>query len=100
MIIDMSVKNGNGLYNGCQIEETAGRNNLVTPIAQAVSIIGRNANSIIEGTAAADRQEVTLTGPAPIWAYLVVFHCLVHKYTKVYYDDGRGNRCLVAAHGA
>ncbi len=44
-------------------------------------------------------KEVTLTGPMAVWAYLVVFHAVVHKTRRVYYDDGHGNRVLVAAHG-
>jgi hypothetical protein len=97
MIIDMSIKRGD-LYDGCDIENVAGRPNLTTPIAQAADLIGRNIQRIIEGMTG--EREVTLTGPAPIWAYLVIFHAVVHRFNAVYYDDGKGNKVLVAAHGA
>lgn len=33
--------------------------------------------------------------------YLVIFHAVVHRFGKVWYDDGRGSKpVLVAAHGA
>lgn len=98
MKIDLSLKN-DALYAGCQIEEVAGRLNLVTPVSEAVNIVGRNIASIIEATPATDRDEVTLTGPMAVWAYLIVFHTVVHKFRRVNYDDGRTGSVLVAAHG-
>lgn len=85
------------LYNGCMVEEVAGRLNLTTPVEQAANIVGRNIATIV--AEAEDRSEVVLTGPMAVWAYLVVFHAVVHAFARVYYDDGRGNRVLVAAHG-
>lgn len=96
--IDLSLKNDR-LYAGCEIEEVAGRLNLKTPVAEAVNIVGRNIAAIVEGITAAERGEVTLTGPMAVWAYLVVFHAVVHRFGKVYYDDGRSGTVLVAAHG-
>ncbi len=95
MQIDLSLKN-TILYAGCEIEEVAGRLNLTTPVDEAVNIVGRNVQDIME---VEDRQEIKLTGPMAVWAYLVVFHAIVHKFSRVYYDDGRGNCVLVAAHG-
>ncbi|HEX9943041.1 MAG TPA: hypothetical protein VGG03_13565 [Thermoanaerobaculia bacterium] len=46
-----------------------------------------------------DPDEVVLTGSMAIWAYLVVFHFLHGKTRRIYYEDGRGTRVLVAAHG-
>jgi len=40
-----------------------------------------------------------LTGAMAIWAYLAVFHLLHGKTRRIYYQDGRGERLLVAAHG-
>ena len=71
--------------------------NLTTPVDEAVGIVGRNIAAIVAATE--DRSEVTLTGPMAVWAYLVVFHAVVHAFARVYYDDGRGNKVLVAAHG-
>ena len=91
--IDLSLTN-EVLYEGCEVEEVAGRLNLTTPVADAVNIVGRNINQM---NLAGD--EVTLTGPMAVWSYLVVFHAVVHRFAKVYYDDGRNGKVLIAAHG-
>ena len=96
MKIDLALTNDK-LYNGCTTGEVAGRRNLTTPVDEAVGIVGRNIAAIVAATE--DRSEVTLTGPMAVWAYLVVFHAVVHAFARVYYDDGRGNKVLVAAHG-
>jgi len=93
MKIDLSLKNA-VLYNGCEIEEVAGRLNLTTPVKDAVNIVGRNIAAM-----EIDPKEVTLTGPMAVWSYLIVFHAVVHKTTKVIYDDGRSGAVLIAAHG-
>ena len=98
MKIDLSLNNKE-LYAGCEIEEVAGRGNLKTPVKDAVNIVGRNIRGIVQAAPAADRIEVTLTGPMAVWAYLVVFHGVVHAFSKVYYDDGRSGPVLIAAHG-
>ena len=98
MQIDLSLKNS-ALYAGCQIEEVAGRLNLTTPVADAVGIIGRNIAAMVAAIPAADRDEVTLTGPMAVWSYLIVFHAVVHAFRRVQYDDGRSGPILVAAHG-
>lgn len=86
------------LYSGCSIVEVGGRLALKTSPAEASNIVGRNAAAIIEVTPASERDEVILTGPMAVWAYLVVFHQVVHKFRKVIYDDGRGGVVLVAQH--
>lgn len=91
--LDLSLNNEQ-LYSGCQIEEVAGRKNLVTPISEAVNIVGKNAHDM---NLAGD--EITLTGAMAVWSYLIVFHAVVHRFRKVYYDDGRSGAVLVAAHG-
>ena len=93
MIIDLSLTN-NQLYAGCSVDEVAGRLNLTTPVAEAISIVGRNVNSM-----EIDPEEVELTGPMAVWSYLIVFHAVVHKTRRVYYNDGRSGKVLVAAHG-
>jgi hypothetical protein len=86
--------NNTDLYQGCEVEEVAGRLNLTTPVEEAVSVVGKNiANMELSG------DEITLTGPMAVWAYLVVFHAIVHRYKRVYYDDGRSGTVLIAAHG-
>lgn len=91
--IDLSLKNKD-LYKGCVVEEVAGRLNLSTPVSEAVNIVGKNvAEMDLHG------DEIELTGPMAVWAYLVVFHAVVHRFNKVWYNDGRNESVLVAAHG-
>ena len=91
--IDLSLNN-NELYEGCEVTEVAGRKNLTTPISEAINIVGRNvAQMDLRG------DEITLSGPMAVWAYLVIFHAVVHTFSKVWYDDGRNGKVLVAAHG-
>ena len=113
MKLDLSLTNTQ-LYAGCEIETVAGRANLKTPVAVAVDLVGRNIAEMVqtyrhacdeEGnhTAgySADMSEVTLTGgPMAVWAYLIVFHAVVHCFGRVYYDDGRSGPVLIAAHGS
>ena len=99
MIIDLSLKN-NALYAGCEVESVAGRLNLVTPISQAIEIVGTKIGNIIAMIPQVDRTSVTLTGPMAVWSYLVVFHAVVHAFTEVKYNDGRSGDVLIARHGA
>ncbi len=94
---DLSLNN-KILYTGCDIEEVAGKFNLHTPVNDAINLIGKNAAAIVDELAGTDI-EITLTGAMAVWAYLAVFHLVVHRFSRVYYDDGRGNKVLVAAHG-
>lgn len=97
-IFDLSLANTD-LYAGCEIQEVAGRSALITPTAQAIHIVGRNAETLVKQLLAAQVESITLTGGMAIWAYLVVFHCVVHRFRYVYYDDGRPNgKVLIAAH--
>lgn len=99
MIIDLSLNNAE-LYQGCEIEEVAGKLNLKTPLAEAVTLVGRNIQAILAKIPKKQRQEVTLTGAMAIWAYLIVFHAVLHAFNRVYYDDGRNGPVLIAAHGS
>jgi hypothetical protein len=97
-IIDLSLTTSNPLYEGCSVEEVAGRQVMTTPLPEAVNIVGRNADEIVK--ADSERDEVVLTGAMAIWSYLIVFHAVVHAYRRVYYSDGRGGaELLIAAHG-
>ena len=90
--IDISLNNTT-LWSGCTITEVAGRKNCETKMADAVNIIGANiAKMGLKGDTA------VLTGAAPVWAYLVVFHAVCHAFTNVIYNDGRGGEALVAKH--
>ena len=97
MELDLSLRN-TALYKGCIIEEVAGRLNLKTPVGEAVGLIGRNIAAIVQNIPAEARGSVTLTGPMATWAYLVVFHAVVHVFGEVRYFDGR-NTVVLARHG-
>jgi len=86
------------LYDGCEIGEVGGRTTLLTPPAEASNLIGQNAQEIVDTVPSEERSEITLTGPMAVWAYLVVFHVVLHQFGEVWYDDGRGNRVLIAKH--
>lgn len=93
MILDISLANGQ-IWKGCEIADVAGKPTLLTPPSEAMALLGRNLSAL-----AVDPDEVTLTGGMAIWAYLVAFHWLHGRTRRIYYQDGRGERFLVAAHG-
>lgn len=95
--LDVSLDNEK-LYNGCKIEMVGGRKTLVDPIDFAVNMVGTNCYKLIMELDKEDKDEVVLTGPMAVWAYLVVFHIVVHKFNKVYYDDGRNDKVLISKH--
>ena len=96
MKINIGLDN-KALYKGCETEEVSGRKNLITPVDKAVNIVGKNIQRIIQKSKT--RKDVELTGPMAVWAYLIVFHAVVHVFERVYYNDGYRNRVLIAAHG-
>ena len=98
MKIDLSLRN-KALYKGCVVEEIAGRLNLKTPIEEAVTLIGRNVAALVQSTPPSARDSVTLTGPMAVWAYLIVFHEVVHSFAEVRYSDGRNAAVVLARHG-
>jgi hypothetical protein len=93
LILDLSLANA-ALYCGLEAQELAGKATLLTPPEEAIPVISRNLAAL-----EIDRDEVVLTGAMSIWAYLVVFHFLHGKTRRIYYQDGRGKRLLIAAHG-
>jgi hypothetical protein len=93
LILDLSLANEN-LYAGLEVQELAGRRTLITLPQEAIPILMKNL-----GKLPIDPDEVILTGSMAIWAYLAVFHFLHGRTRRIYYEDGRGNRVLVAAHG-
>jgi len=98
MLIDLSLRNQQ-LYSGCKVSEVAGRLNLETPVSEAVNAVGRNIASIVETIPAGERDQVILTGPMAVWAYLIVFHAVVHLFREVSYSDGRNAAVVIARHG-
>ena len=99
MTVNLSLENTD-LYAGCEIERVAGRLNLITPPAQAMNYVGENIQRIVHQIPGKDRDVCVLTGAMAIWAYLVVFHAVVHAFREIQYDDGRNESLVVARHGA
>lgn len=96
--MDVSLANA-ALYQGCEIVDVAGRPTLVTKVEEAIVCVGRNIRSLLEQIPPEQRRlGVVLLGPMAIWAYLIVFHAVLHTFSKVYYDDGRNVPVLVAQH--
>jgi len=93
MILDLSPANRD-LYPGLDVQDLAGKPTLLTPPEVAIL-----AMTSYLATIAIDPEGVVLTGRMAIWAYLAVFHFLHGKTKHIYYEDGRGQRVLVAAHG-
>lgn len=98
MKIDLSLGN-EALYAGLTVEEVAGRKNLTTPVTEAVDVVGRNVAAIVAATPQDQRDVVTLTGPMAVWAYMIVFHAVVHAFGEVRYEDGRTPAVTIAKHG-
>lgn len=95
-VVDISLANEQ-LYAGCTIETVAGRMNLTTPVDEAINLVGANVAEIVAKDE--NHDTVLLTGPMAVWAYLVVFHAVVHRYREVQYHDGRTPPVIVARHG-
>jgi hypothetical protein len=93
LILDLSPTNRT-LYAGLDVQERAGKPILLSPPAEAIPVLVANLRRL-----EIDSEEVVLTGGMAIWAYLVVFHFLHGRTRKILYEDGRGERVLVAAHG-
>lgn len=93
MTLDLSLQN-EALYAGLPIETVAGKLTLLASPAEAIAVLGPNLAALV-----VDPEEVTLTGSMAIWAYLVAFHALHGRTRRIWYQDGRGERVLVAAHG-
>lgn len=93
MTIDLSLGNTD-LYAGLEIKLLAGKRTLTVTPEQAIPVITSNLARV-----AVDPEEVVLTGGMAIWAYLVVFHHLHGRTKRIYYEDGMGQKVLVAAHG-
>lgn len=93
MILDLSLANVE-LYAGLRVDRLAGKATLLDAPDRAISRMAENLSHM-----AVDPDEVVLTGSMAIWAYLAVFHLLHGRTRRIYYQDGRGVRVLVAAHG-
>jgi hypothetical protein len=93
MILSLSLDN-EALYRGLDIAVEAGRRNLRSTPEEAIAVMAGNLAAMD-----IDPAEVVLTGAMAIWAYLVVFHALHGRTRRIWYQDGLGQRILVAAHG-
>jgi hypothetical protein len=93
-ILDLSLNNSE-LYKGCEVREVSGSKAITTPVSEAANIVGLNAMKIADRLVAAGVEEITLTGAMAIWAYLVVFHKVVHRFAKVYYAGGKAHETVL-----
>jgi CRISPR-associated protein (Cas_csx3) len=93
VILRVSLDNER-LYAGLDIVVEAGKRNLRTPPDEAIPRIVENLEAFD-----IDVNEVVLTGPMAIWAYLVIAHALHGRTRRLVYEDGLGQRIVVAAHG-
>jgi len=93
MILSLALDN-DALYRGLDIAVEAGKRNLRTAPEAAIPVMVANL-----GAMDIDPAEVVLTGGMAIWAYLAVFHALHGRTRRIWYQDGLGQRILVAAHG-
>lgn len=97
-LLDLSLNNSE-LYKGCEVREVSGSLALTTSVSEAANIVGRNAKKIVDELVADGVDEITLTGAMAIWAYLVVYHKVAHRFGKVYYVGGKANETvLIAVH--
>ena len=98
MIINLAVNIDNPLYEGLSVTMVGGRANL--PKATSDRVLNAVGTAVLaQVNACVQRDEVILTGPAPVQIYLVAFHAVVHAFKTVRYQDGRGGDCIVAQHG-
>ena len=91
MILSLSLDN-DAIYQGLEISVDGGKRNLRTSPDHAIAVMVRNL-----GAMDIDPSEVVLTGAMAIWAYLAVFHAFTNAPGR--YEDGFGQRILVAARG-
>lgn len=98
--IDLTVAPSNPLYAGLGVTEVGGRANLPNATsAEVMNAFGKAVKGVVDALPVSERDEVVLTGPAPVHLYLVAFHAVVHAFKTVRYMDGRGGDCLVSQHG-
>jgi hypothetical protein len=97
MILSLDLNN-DSLYGGLDRPILAGKRTLIVVPEEAMSVMSHNLTEM-DRVGQIDRDEVVLTGGMAIWAYLMVFHFLHGKTKRIYYQDGRGQKVLVAAHG-
>lgn len=96
--VDLGVNTANPLYEGLGVTEVGGRFNLPEATsANVLNAVGKAVKGMVDGCA--ERDEVILTGPAPVQVYLVAFHCVLHAFRTVRYQDGKGGDCVIAQHG-
>lgn len=93
MNLDLSLHNAD-LYTGIDIHRTGGKMSIDLS-DNVLNLIGENVDGIV--SAIFPRDEITLTGAAPIPVYLVVFHIVVHRFKKVRYDNEM-YQLLIARH--
>ena len=70
MIVDLTPSN-RAVYAGCEVNRISeDRYHLKTPLDSAVAIVEANLKEMFSAMPAAERDELVLTGPAPLDIYL------------------------------
>lgn len=93
-VIDLQCQPSNPLWAGCTFEEIGGRFEMISEPDEAVRVLGRNAQSALDGCRAFD--EATLAGRAPVWAHLAVLAVVRPRFRRVYHREGGARALLVA----
>lgn len=101
MKLDMSLNNY-ALYYGCIIAELGTapyqRKVITTPMVDAVQIIVPNLRKILSSSFFKNSDSITIFGSTPVWVYLCCIRTFHHKFSYIYYDDGRNIPVLIYGH--
>lgn len=98
-IINLKVEKNSEIYEGCKIEEVGGRPVLQNSMdSKTLNNIGKNIQNVIEEYAKPSHYRCILTGPAPIQIYLIAFHLVVHRFSRIEYTDGKNASVIIARH--
>lgn len=97
MLIDLTVSPSSPLYAKLGVTLIGGRP--VLPNAMDLNTLNSIGEKVLEMVEAElERDECTLTGPAPVQVYLTAFHIVVHRFSKVTYLDGKKQSVIIAQH--
>lgn len=77
------------LYAGCVIVD----GNITTPKHEAAQIVQNNIQKLI--VSETDREEITLFGAGPTWAYLIAAFEAFKGFHTLYYMPGKGERMCI-----
>ncbi len=99
IVIDISLKNGNHFYDGCQIDRINGdrpeTHRLVKPtVPEVVRILEKNLERFLGNDIYHDR-EVIVTGKAPPEFYGVTWTIVTLRFGRTWFKKGRDKPILI-----